>query len=76
MKRTAIALVLSAPLTILAGWHSPTQAQANDMFPTKAAAEQRAKELKCSGSFAMGGEWMPCQNLERYEKAVKNRTKS
>ena len=32
------------------------------MFPTKAAAERRAKELKCQGAFAMGGMWMPCAN--------------
>jgi hypothetical protein len=46
-------------------------AQANDMFPTKAAAEKRAKELKCSGAFAMGSEWMPCKNFDVYEKAIK-----
>ena len=40
------------------------------MFPSKAAAEQRTKELKCSGAFAMGKEWMPCQNFDIYEKAV------
>lgn len=40
------------------------------MFPTKAAAERRAKELKCPGAFAMGSEWMPCKSFEIYEKAV------
>ncbi len=40
------------------------------MFPSKAAAEQRAKALKCSGVFAMGKDWMPCQNFEAYQKAV------
>lgn len=40
------------------------------MFPSKAAAEKRAKELKCSGAFAMGKEWMPCQNFDVYQKAV------
>ena len=40
------------------------------MFPTKAAAERRAKELKCSGAFAMGKEWMPCKDFPAYEKAV------
>lgn len=40
------------------------------MFPSKAAAEQRAKELKCSGAFAMGTEWMPCRNFDVYGKAV------
>jgi hypothetical protein len=46
------------------------RAQDYDMFPSKAAAEQRAKELKCSGVFAMGKDWMPCQNFEAYQKAV------
>ncbi|MEA5391704.1 DUF3721 domain-containing protein [Cyanobium gracile UHCC 0139] len=45
-------------------------AQDYDMFPSKAAAEQRAKELKCSGVFAMGKDWMPCQNFDAYQKAV------
>jgi len=40
------------------------------MFPSQAAAEKRAKELKCSGAFAMGKEWMPCKNFDLYEKAV------
>ncbi|MCT0213635.1 MAG: hypothetical protein DCF24_01025 [Cyanobium sp.] len=44
--------------------------QANDMFPTKSAAEKRAKELKCTGSLAMGSEWMPCASFETYQKAV------
>jgi len=63
MKPTFSALGLIAPLAIFA--------QANDMFPTKAAAEKRAKELKCSGAFAMGSEWMPCKDFDVYEKAVK-----
>jgi len=45
-------------------------ARVNDMSATKAAAEKRARELKCSGAFAMGKEWMPCQNFDAYEKAV------
>jgi len=63
----ALALLLLAGLGLASG---TAHAQANDMFPTKAAAEKRAKELKCSGAFAMGKEWMPCQNFDVYEKAV------
>jgi hypothetical protein len=40
------------------------------MFPSMVAAEQRAKELRCCGAFAMGKEWMPCQNFDVYQKAV------
>jgi len=40
------------------------------MFPTRTGAEQRAKQLQCSGAFAMGKEWMPCRNFDEYEKAV------
>jgi len=61
---------LAASLLIGAGSTIPVQAQANDMFPTKAAAQQRAKELKCSGAFPMGKEWMPCKNFATYQKAV------
>ncbi len=34
----------------------------------RAAAEKRAQQLKCSGAFAMGDQWMPCQDLSSYEK--------
>ena len=44
------------------------------MFPSRAAAEKRAKELRCSGAFAMGSEWMPCSNFDAYAKAVKKDT--
>jgi len=63
----ALALLLSAGVALATG---AARAQANDMFPSKAAAEQRAKQLKCSGAFAMGKEWMPCQNFDVYEKGV------
>lgn len=65
------ALGLIAPLALLLMLASPGQAQANDMFASKAAAEKRARELHCSGAFAMGSEWMPCQSFEVYEKVVK-----
>jgi Protein of unknown function len=65
------ALGLIAPLAVLVLGFEAVHAQANDMFPIRAAAEQRAKELKCSGAFAMGSEWMPCKNFDVYEKAVK-----
>lgn len=67
---SALQVGLTASLLISAGSTVPVQAQANDMFPTKAAAERRAKELKCTGAFAMGKEWMPCRDFASYEKAV------
>jgi hypothetical protein len=63
----ALALLLSAGVALAPG---AARAQAYDMFPSKAAAEQRAKELKCSGAFAMGKDWMPCQDFDVYQKAV------
>ena len=60
-----VPLVLSSPLA------PPVLAQANDMFPAKEAALKRAKELKCSGAFAMGKEWMPCKDFATYENAVR-----
>ena len=71
MKHPFPALALITPLALLAPGLNAVHAQANDMFPTKAAAEKRAKQLKCSGAFAMGSEWMPCKNFDAYEKAVK-----
>lgn len=74
MKHSLTALSLIAPLAILALGSDVAHAQANDMFPTRAAAEKRAKELKCSGAFAMGSEWMPCKKFSVYEKAVKKKS--
>jgi hypothetical protein len=67
MTRLAFAVLLLTGAVLVP---SAVRAQANDMFPSKAAAEQRAKELKCSGAFAMGKEWMPCKSFDVYEKAV------
>ena len=71
MTKPFMALGLLAPLALFTVSGGAIHAQANDMFPTKAAAQQRAKVLKCSGAFAMGSEWMPCKNFDTYEKAVK-----
>ena len=67
---SALQAGFAASLLIGAGSSVPVQAQANDMFPTKAAAEQRARQLKCTGAFPMGKEWMPCKNFATYAKAV------
>lgn len=67
MNRMALAVFLLAGVSLAAG---AVRAQDNDMFPTQAGAEQRARELRCSGAFAMGKEWMPCQSFDAYEKAV------
>jgi hypothetical protein len=75
MKHPFTALGLIAPLAVLALGLNAVHAQANDMFPTKAAAEKRAKELQCTGAFAMGSEWMPCKTFDAYEKAVKKESK-
>jgi hypothetical protein len=71
MKPAISVLRLIAPLALLVLGIEAAHAQANDMFPSRAAAEKRAKELKCTGAFAMGSEWMPCKNFDVYEKAVK-----
>ena len=64
-----LALLLSAGFALAPG---AARAQANDMFPSKAAAEQRAKELKCKGAFAMGNLWMPCANEQVLHMALQN----
>jgi hypothetical protein len=74
MKHIVTALGLIAPLAIFGLGFEAANAQANDMFPTRAAAEKRAKELQCSGAFAMGSEWMPCKTFAVYEKAVKKKS--
>ena len=41
-----------------------------DMYQSKAAADKRDKELKCTGDFKMGGDWMPCKSMGDYEKSI------
>ncbi len=71
MSSAFVRLCCLAPLLLSAVVTPPVQAQDNDMFPSKAAALKRAKELKCTGTFAMGNEWMPCKDFATYEKAVR-----
>lgn len=51
---------------------NPVHAQEGDMFPSRTGALQRAKHLKCTGVFQMGTQWMPCNDFNSYEKAIKN----
>ena len=71
MTSIVLRLCCLAPLLLSVGIITPAQAQNNDMFPSKAAALKRAKELNCTGAFAMGKEWMPCKDFATYEKAVR-----
>jgi hypothetical protein len=48
------------------------EAHMQGMFKTKQEAEQRAAELKCKGTFAMGSLWMPCANEQALHKALQN----
>ena len=69
-NRLCSLLLLIVPVAVIGLAHA-VYAQAGDMFPGKAAAERRAKVLRCSGAFAMGSDWMPCKDFATYEKAVK-----
>lgn len=64
-------------LFALAGIPSATAQnhQMHDMYPSKAGADKRDKELKCTGDFKMGGDWMPCKNMGDYEKSVNKQKK-
>ena len=69
--RSALVALTAAVVVVLAAETAGAQANApSDMFPTRAAAQKRALQLKCNGAFAMGDQWMPCQDLNSYEKAV------
>jgi hypothetical protein len=76
MTMVLLYLRLTTPL-LIAPWMlamvlaTRVQAQPHEMFSTKAAALQRAKQLKCAGAFAMGQHWMPCKDLDAYNKAVR-----
>jgi hypothetical protein len=52
-----------------AAWAGQVQPY-GDIFSSKAAAQRRAMELKCAGTFAMAQGWAPCRNLEAYAKAI------
>ena len=72
--KPSFTLVLIAPLALLAIHRPAVHARANDMYPTRAAAEKRAKELNCSGAFAMGRDWMPCRTFETYQRAIQKKS--
>lgn len=48
----------------------PAQAHMRGLYATKAEAEKRAAELKCTGAFAMGALWMPCANERALHDAL------
>jgi hypothetical protein len=60
---------------LLTGIHSGIAQgnQMNDMYKDKNEAESRDKGLKCTGEFKMDGAWMPCKNIEDYEKSVEKK---
>jgi Protein of unknown function len=68
--RSSLTALTAGALVLAAGAAGAQTNTSSDMFPTRAAAEKRAQQLKCSGAFAMGDQWMPCQDLNSYEKAV------
>ena len=51
---------------------SAAEAHRKGMFKTRQEAEERAAELKCKGTFAMGSLWMPCANEQALHKALQN----
>ena len=62
----AVSAVAFAPLLTSA----PAAAHMKGMFKTRQEAEQRAAELRCKGTFAMGSLWMPCANEQDLHKAL------
>ena len=72
MIRVFAPLFLLVPCCLAGLFSGPVRAQDGDMFPTKSAALQRGKQLKCAGASQMGDQWMPCKDYESYEKAIKN----
>jgi hypothetical protein len=72
MKPFFSALALIAPLAVIASglYGAHAQAHMNGMYATKAEAEKRAAELKCTGTFAMGAMWMPCANERALHDAL------
>jgi hypothetical protein len=68
--RSALRTLTAAALMLAAAAAWAQNHTSSDMFATRAAAEKRAQQLKCSGTFAMGDQWMPCQDLSSYEKAI------
>lgn len=68
--RSALRALTTAALVLAAGAAWAQTHTSSDMFATRAAAEKRAQQLKCSGAFAMGDQWMPSQDLNSYEKAI------
>jgi hypothetical protein len=74
LQRPSSRLAWQALPLLLAGlapWLAlPGGAHMRGMYASKAAAEKRAAELKCKGTFSMGTLWMPCANERQLHDAL------
>ena len=71
-RRWSLAVALAAATFTPLLSTTPAEAHMKGIFKTKQEAEQRAAELKCKGTFAMGSLWMPCANEQVLHKALQN----
>jgi Protein of unknown function len=71
-SQAARRLILLTMLVFAGLLPPPSHAHTKGMYKTRAAAEKRARELKCEGAFQMGSLWMPCANEQALHKALQN----
>jgi len=66
-------LLLVLLIGALASGPNPAWGHTKGMYSSKAAAEQRAKELHCQGAYPMGDLWMPCANEPSLHKDLRQK---
>ncbi len=62
--------VMLTPFAIGSLFAVTAHAHMRGMYASQAEAQQRAAELKCKGTFTMGGMWMPCANERALHDAL------
>ena len=46
-------------------------AHSKGIYPTEAAAKERARQLKCEGTHENNGKWMPCKDEADLHRALR-----
>ncbi|WP_043369164.1 DUF3721 domain-containing protein [Cyanobium sp. PCC 7001] len=62
MNPSPIRLLAAATCLLATLAPAATTAHSKGLYKTKAEAQQRARELGCSGTHQNNGSWMPCSN--------------
>ena len=62
--------LMLAAMALVPWLANPAGAHRRGLYATQAEAQKRAAELHCTGTFALGNQWMPCANERALHEAL------